>query len=135
VLAATLRDLGVERAWVVRGADGMDELSPFGPTMITSVEAGSVREFRLTPEDFGLTASPEGATDGADAEHNARVLGQVLDGAAHPSRDAFLLNAAGALCVYDGVTPPEALQRARTAVASGQARAKLDEWTRVSREE
>jgi len=115
----------------VRGEDGMDELSPFGPTRVTVVEAGRRQEVSLSPEDFGLERSPAGATDGGSAADNAEILRQVLSGASHAARDAVLLNAAGALCVYYGVSPREGLALARRAVDEGAARAKLEEWVRV----
>lgn len=130
VLGAVLLDLGIERAWVVRGEDGMDELSPFGPTRVTVVEAGRRHELSLAPEDFGLERSAPGATDGGNASDNAAILLQVLSGAKHPARDAVLLNAAGALCVYHGISPREGLNMARAAVDDGAAKTKLEEWIR-----
>ncbi|NLE89163.1 MAG: anthranilate phosphoribosyltransferase [Myxococcales bacterium] len=133
VLARTLQSLGVKRAWVVRGADGMDEVSPFGPTRVTVVDGDRLEERVLTPEDFGIEPSPEGAIDGGDAAENARVLAAVLAGERHPSRDAFLLNAAAALCVAEDTAPRDALARAREAVDSGAALQLLERWKTVSR--
>ena len=132
VLARTLQSLGVRRAWVVRGADGMDEVSPFGPTRVSVVDGGSLDERVITPEEFGLTPSPEGAIDGGDATENARVLAAVLAGERHPSRDAFLLNAAAALCIAEDEAPPLALERAREAVDSGAALRVLERWRAAS---
>jgi anthranilate phosphoribosyltransferase len=133
VLAETLRSLGVTRAWVVHGEDGMDEVSPHGPTRVTVLDQGGLEERVISPEDFGLAPLPEQAVRGGDAADNARVLTAVLAGEEHPSRDAFLLNAAAALVVADGGGPREALARAREALASGAARRTLEHWRSVAR--
>jgi anthranilate phosphoribosyltransferase len=130
--AQTLRELGTKRAWVVRGVDGLDEVSPYGPTRVTELDGDEIRELSVTPETFGLTPSPAGAIAGGDAATNAQVLEQVLSGQAHPSTDAFLLNAAAALVVAEGLTPPAALERARETVASGAALQTLRRWREVA---
>jgi anthranilate phosphoribosyltransferase len=112
----------------------MDEMSPYGPSRISVLSDGSVRELTLSPADFGLTACPRGATDGGDAEENAKILMQVLSGEAHPSRDAFLLNAAAAVSVFFDLSPTEAAERATQALSSGAARAKLEDWIAAGRE-
>lgn len=121
VLAAALAELGSTRAWVVRSEDGLDEMSPFAATRISEVEAGRVREFSLTPEDFGLSRSPAGAIAGADPEHNARILESILQNDEHPAKDAILLNAAAGLVVALGLEPKAATARARQALESGAA--------------
>lgn len=135
VLARTLADLGVRRAWVVRSEDGMDELSPFGPTRVTELDEGVIRERVVSPEDFGLSPSVPDATDGGDAIFNAGVLREVLSGRAHPSRDAFVLNAAGALCVYDALQPREATERVQKILNSGAALDTLERWAAATRAE
>jgi anthranilate phosphoribosyltransferase len=127
-LARTLQQLGSVRAWVVWGQDGLDEISPFGPTNVTQLSDGALSELCITPRDFGLEISPAGATRGGDAEHNAKVMRLVLAGEPHPSRDAFLLNAAAALVVATGSTPPEALALAVKTIESGAALHKLEAW-------
>ncbi len=121
IMAEALRSLGTQRAWVVRSADGMDEVSPYGVTRVSAAEAGKVEEFEIAPEDFGLTPSPSGAIDGGDPANNARVLEQILSGRAHPATDAFVLNAAAALVVAEGLSPRKAADKAREALASGAA--------------
>jgi anthranilate phosphoribosyltransferase len=128
VLADTLRELGLRRAWVVRGADGLDEISPYGPTRITELDGGQIRERTLSPEDFGVEPSSPGAAAGADAEANARILTQVLEGEAHRARTAFVLNAAAAIVVADGDAPRDAAARADQALRSGAARERLQAW-------
>jgi len=126
ILAGALLELGTQRAWVVRSEDGLDEMSPFAPTRISEVSDGKLREFSLSPEDFGLTRSAAGAIAGADPAHNARVLESILRGEDHPARDAILLNAAAALVVALGIEPKAATERAREVLKSGAAIDALD---------
>ncbi len=128
MLAQTLRALGTRRAWVVRGHDGMDEISPYGPTSVTQLRDGQLEERVVTPHDFGLIPSPEGAANGGTPEENAGILRQVLSGEDHPARDAVVLNAAGALLVALDLPPEAAAQRAMEALDTGAARAKLEAW-------
>jgi anthranilate phosphoribosyltransferase len=132
VLARALAGLGTKRAWVVRSTDGMDELSPHAPTRVTELSGGMLREFVVAPEDFGLSASPAGAIRGGDPKENAATLELVLDGKPHPSRDAFVLNAAAALVIAEGIEPKRAADRARESLESGAARRVLDTWKRVA---
>jgi anthranilate phosphoribosyltransferase len=128
VLAAALRDLGTRRAWVMRSVDGMDELSPHAVTRITELDAGRLTELEVAPEDFGLPRSPAGAIRGAEPADNAAVFAKVLAGEPHPSRDAFVLNAAGALVIALGLEPKAAALRAREVLENGTARQLLDAW-------
>ncbi len=130
--AKTLRELGTQRAWVVRGTDGLDEVSPFGPTRVTELSGGEIRERTVTPETFGLTPSPAGAITGGDAATNAETLTQVLSGQAHPATDAFLLNAAAALVVAESLEPKAALEHARQTLASGAALRTLERWRELA---
>jgi len=134
ILAETLLALGSKRAWVVHSEDGLDELSPFGPTRVTELSDGKLTERIVTPEDFGLKRSAAGAILGGEASDNARVLEQVLSGATHPSRDAFVLNAAAALVVAQRLEPKQAAQQAADAIDSGKARRKLQQWRETSTE-
>jgi anthranilate phosphoribosyltransferase len=133
LLAETLRELGLVRAWVVRGADGLDEVSPHAPTRVTELANGALRELEVTPEDFGLPRLPVEAIRGGDAAENARVLERVLGGGEHPSRDAFLLNAAAALVVAQGLEPKAATARARAALENGDAARTLERWRTAAR--
>jgi len=121
IMAGALAELGSKRAWVVRSEDGLDEMSPFAATRITEVANGQVREFTLTPEDFGLTRSPAGAIQGGDTAENARVLGSILQGHDHPARDAIILNAAAGLAIALDLEPRAAANKARETLASGAA--------------
>jgi anthranilate phosphoribosyltransferase len=119
VLAKVLVELGVRRAWVVRGEDGLDEVSPFGATRITEVADGELRERIVRPETFGLKPSRSGAIDGGTAADNACIIRAILEGRSHPARDAVILNAAAALAVCREVDdeklfPELAAEAART---------------------
>jgi anthranilate phosphoribosyltransferase len=135
VLARALRDLGTRRAWVMRSADGMDELSPHAVTRITELDGGKLTELEVAPEDFGLPRSPEGAIRGAEPADNASVFEKVLAGEPHPSRDAFVLNAAGALVIARGLAPKAAAARAREVIESGAARRLLAAWREAAQAE
>lgn len=132
-LAATLAALGSKRAWVVRGHDGMDEISPYGPTSVTQLANGQLTELTVEPSTFGLSRSPAGAVAGGSPEENARILRRVLSGAEHPSRDAFVLNAAAALVVADGIEPRDAARLAASTLADGRAAAKLEAWAAAAK--
>ncbi|MEN9579479.1 MAG: hypothetical protein RJA70_2488 [Pseudomonadota bacterium] len=133
VLADTLRTLGTERAWLVRGQDGMDELSPYGPTLVTQLSEGRFEELTLTPEDFGLPRSEAGAARGGDAAQNAQIIREVFANQPHPARDAILLNAAGALVVARDIPYRDAAKLATDVVGDGRARAKLDAWSHAAK--
>ena len=132
VLASTLSELGTRRAWVVHSLDGMDEISPFGPTRVTQLDSGHLSELEVSPADFGLTLSAPGAVTGGDAAHNAKILEAVLGGEAHPSRDAFLLNAAAALVVAKKLSPKDALDRIKQTIETGAARQTLNTWRQAT---
>jgi anthranilate phosphoribosyltransferase len=128
VLARALATLGTERAWVVRSVDGMDEVSPYAPTRVTVLERGRLDELTIAPEDFGIPMSPAGAVQGGDPATNAAALEAVIRGRPHPASDAFVLNAAAALVVAEGLEPRRAAERAREALGSGAAYATLERW-------
>ena len=133
VLAQALAGLGTTRSWVIRSTDGMDEVSPYAPTRVTEVENGKLTEFEIAPEDFGLRPSPAGAIQGGETPANAKVLSDVLGGESHVSRDAFVLNAAAALVVAEGLAPRAAADRAREVLENGAARRVLERWREVAR--
>ncbi|MET0795139.1 MAG: anthranilate phosphoribosyltransferase, partial [Polyangiaceae bacterium] len=132
VLAGALSELGTKRSWVVRSEDGLDEMSPFAATRISEIDGGKVREFSLTPEDFGLPRSPAGAIAGGEPTHNARVLEAILRNEEHPAKDAVLLNAAAALVVALGLEPKAATARARQVLQSGAASESLERLKRAA---
>ncbi|MDC3961816.1 anthranilate phosphoribosyltransferase [Polyangium jinanense] len=129
IFAATLAELGVRRAWVVRGEDGLDEVSPFGPTRVTELARGSLREMVVRPENFGLPVSPPGAIQGGSAAENAEAILAVLRGEPHPARCAIVLNAAAALAIFretdDPRDWPDLAAEAAAALDSGAAMRRL----------
>jgi anthranilate phosphoribosyltransferase len=128
VLAEALSKLGVQRAWVVRSVDGLDEVSPFAETMITEVVDGQLREHVVSPESFGFANSPPGAIAGGEPADNARALTAILRGDKHPAADAVALNAAAALVVLEGISEREAGAIAREVLASGKGLQTLARW-------
>ena len=133
-VARVLADLGVERALVVHGEPGIDEMSVCGSTLIGRVEAGQVRLQRVEPADAGLPVYPAGALAGGDPARNAAIARQVLAGEPGAYRDAVLLNAAGALVAAGRVGDlREGVDLAARAIDSGAAAAKLEEWVRLTR--
>jgi anthranilate phosphoribosyltransferase len=127
-MAETLKKLGTKRAWVVRGEDGLDEVSPYAKTRVFELDSGSIKERSVEPEDFGIAKSPEGAAAGGDASENAQALLAIFKGEPHPARDAVVLNAAAALVVARGIEPKEAARIASEHLSSGRALAALDAW-------
>ncbi len=128
VMAETLRALGTRRAWVVRGEEGLDEVSPSGPTRVTELDGDRLRERVVTPEDFGLVRLDVSALTGGDASANARVIEAILRGEPHAARGAIVLNAAAAYVVARGVEPKAAAQAADRAITSGTAMTTLERW-------
>jgi len=129
-MARALEDLGFQRAYVVHGAGGADELTLAGPNRVVPV--GAAPAAALDAEPLGLAPAPVAALAGGDAARNLALLGGVLAGEAGPVRDAVLLNATGTLLAA-GVAeePAEALERAREAVDSGRARRLVGAWRRA----
>ena len=126
-MAETLGQLGSERAWLVHGSDGTDEMTITGVTWLAALEEdGSVRETELHPEDFGLPAHPFEAIRGGTPAQNAAALGALLDGARGAYRDAVLLNCAAALTVAGRAADlREGVALAADSIDSGAARGKL----------
>lgn len=98
-LARVLANLGTERAWVVHGSDGLDELTTTGPSYVCALENGQVRNFEVTPADAGLALAQPVDLLGGDSEANANAIRDLLAGVKGPYRDIVLLNAAAALIV------------------------------------
>ena len=134
-MAETLRELGSERAWLVHGSDGTDELSIAGPSAVAALENGVVREFTISPSDAGLPVhSFESILGGTPAE-NAVALRALLNGEQSAYRDAVLLNTAAALLVADKVKSlPEGVEAARTSIDSGAARKAVETLARITNE-
>jgi anthranilate phosphoribosyltransferase len=126
-LAEALSMLGLHRALVVHGLDGLDEITITGPTRIAEVREGSVRSYEVTPEEFGLQRAPMGEILGGDAAANAAIIREVLSGKESPRRDVVLLNAAAALVAAGKANHlADAMPLAAKSIDSGAAAAKLD---------
>jgi anthranilate phosphoribosyltransferase len=132
-LAEVLGRLGTERAWVVHGSDGLDELTTTGVSHVAELRDGVVKTFAVRPEDAGLpVASPEDLR-GGDAETNAAALAALLGGAPGPYRDIVLLNAAAALIVAGKAdTLAEGVRLAGEVVDTGRARRALDRLVAIT---
>ncbi len=127
---AALRLLGCERAMVVSGAEGLDEISISGPTHIATIGFDLPNDV-ITPEDAGLPRHPAEAIKGGDAAYNAAALRRLLIGEAGAYRDAVLLNAGAALVVAGhAATISEGVEEAAEAIDKGLAKALLDCWVR-----
>ncbi|MGB8547753.1 MAG: anthranilate phosphoribosyltransferase [Xanthobacteraceae bacterium] len=132
-LAQVLKNLGSERAYVVHGSDGLDEITTSGPTFVAALEKGAVRTFEIGPEELGLTRVKAEALRGGDAEANADALTQVLQGKSGPFRDVAMLNAAAALVVADVATDlKHGLALAKKSIDTGEAEGALDRLIAVS---
>ena len=132
-LAGVLRELGSERALVVHGSDGLDEITLTGPTQVSELRDGQISTRQIHPGDFGLQVVSAEALKGGDADYNARILREVLDGREGPQRDVVLLNAAAAMVVgglAEDITA--GLELARASIDSGKARQALDRLVEVS---
>jgi len=141
LMARALGELGVRRAFVVHGADGLDEISISGETQIAELRDGTVRSYTVTPEDFGLRRAPLDAIRGGDAKQNAEIIHKILGRPMlyhdhGPHREIVLANAAAALVAAGRAT--DFLDGARLAAKSidtGAAREKLEAFVAFSQRE
>jgi anthranilate phosphoribosyltransferase len=127
LVAATLAELGVDHAFVVHGAGGLDEISLAGETQVAEVKHGAVRRFTVSPEEFGVTRAPLESLRGGTAAENAAIIRRIFTRAAGPTRDIVVVNAAAAL-VAAGVAPDfrEAANLTGKTLSSGAAADKLE---------
>jgi anthranilate phosphoribosyltransferase len=135
-LAEALSMLGLHRALVVHGLDGLDEITITGPTRVAEARDGSVRTYEVDPEEFGMKRSTLADISGGDASDNAAIVREVLSGKKSPRRDVVLLNSAAALVaagrahhLKDGI--PAAAQ----SIDSGAAAASLDALVKFTKGE
>jgi anthranilate phosphoribosyltransferase len=132
-LAHVLGNLGSERAFVVHGSDGLDEITIAGPTAVASLENGEVKTFDIAPEDVGLARAKPEALRGGDADHNAKALLGVLKGQRGAFRDVAVLNAAAALVVAGKAADLKAgVALAGKSIDSGEAEGALERLIVVS---
>jgi len=133
LLARALMLLGTKRAWVVHGADGIDEMTTTGYTKISEGRNGAVKTFYLHPADVGLPKAPAGSLQGGDAQENARIIEGILDGTRGPARDVVLLNAGAALFVAGAAASvDEGILKALRAIDRGDAKKTLEQLVSIS---
>ena len=133
LMARALARLGSERAWVVHGADGIDELTTTGYTKISECRDGAVNTFYLHPSDVGLPKAPAGALQGGDAHENARIIERVLGGERGPARDVVLLNAGATLFIAGAAASvDDGIVKASRAIDRGDARQTLQRLVTIS---
>ena len=133
IQARVLKELGSTHVMVVHGADGLDEITLSGPTMVAELKHGFVTEFKIEPKQFGLDIAPIEAIRAQDKNASKDMVLSVLDNQAGPAKDIVMLNAGAAIYVagiandlWGGVT------KAREMIESGKARAKLDALVKFS---
>jgi len=134
-LAEALSMLGLRRALVVHGLDGLDEITITGVTRIAEAREGSVRSYEVEPEEFGMRRAALQEISGGDASENAAIIRAVLDGERSPRRDVVILNSAAAL-VAAGMADhiAGAIPIAEKSIDSGAAAGKLAALVRLSAE-
>ena len=134
LVARSLALLGSRRAWVVHGADGLDEISTTGYTKVSECRDGAVNTFYLHPSDVSIPKATPEALEGGDAAENARIARDVLAGARGAPRDIVLLNAAAALLIAGTVQElREGVELAGAAIDEGRASRVLDRMIELSR--
>ncbi|TMM54871.1 anthranilate phosphoribosyltransferase [Sulfitobacter sabulilitoris] len=135
-MAETLGRLGSDKAWLVHGSDGTDELTITGVSWVSALDPdGAVRDFELHPEDAGLPLHAFDDILGGTPEENAQAFHALLDGVASAYRDAVLLNSAAALVVADAATDlKQGVEMAAASLDSGAARAKLTAVARITKD-
>lgn len=136
LIAQVLLQLGTQRAMVVHGEPGLDELSTLGETIVVQVHDGAITEERLVPEQFGFRrAQPHEVTAPDSPQECAQLLRELFGGAPGAYRDLLLLNAGAALVVGGKTqTLEEGIQLAQEVIDSGAAQRKLDEYVRFTQQ-
>ena len=134
-VAEALAGLGAEKALVVHGTDGMDEITATGPTTVSEVSDGKIKDYEISPEDFGLVRHHPDSLLGGDAHLNARILRDVLSGEERgAARDVTLMNAGAAIYVAGISTNlEEGVRLAEESIHSGAARRSLEDFVAATR--
>lgn len=126
-LAEALSLLGLRRALVVHGLDGLDEITITGPTRVAETREGNIRTYEVTPEEFGLNRAALADIGGGDANENAAIIRSLLEGRKSPHRDVVVLNSAAALVAAGRADHlAGAVPLAMQSIDSGAAAKKLD---------
>lgn len=132
-MANVLQRLGSERAWIVHGSDGMDELTTTGPSLVAELKDGIVSTFEVHPDDAGIPIASAEDLKGGTPEENAQAIRDLFAGATGSFRDIVLFNAAGALLVAGKVNGlKDGVAMAAESIGSGKARAALDKMVEIT---
>lgn len=132
LVARTLGELGSERAWVVHGAGGLDELSTLGHTKVSELRNGTVNTFYVHPGDVGIPTATVADLSGSGAAENAAMIDRLLKGDTGPRCDIVLLNAGAALLVAGAASSlGQGVELAAAALAGGKAHAALEKLRKV----
>ena len=132
-MATVLGNLGCERAWVVHGFDGLDELTTTGPSFVAELKDGAVRTFEVSPDEAGIDLASPDDLKGGDPDTNAEALNAVLDGKPGPYRDVVLYNTAAALLIADKASDlKDGVAQATAAIDDGEARKTLDQLVAIT---
>lgn len=133
-MGGALAALGVQRALVVAGEDGVDEVSATAPTKVVEVNGPEVRSYELTPEDFGVSADPGELREGGTPQQNAQLTVSILRGEEPPGHTLALVNAGAAIYAAGAAaTVAEGVSAAREAIADGRALAALEGFVGATR--
>ena len=134
-LAETLKGLGSQKAWVVHGSDGLDEITTTGPTSVAALEDGTVRRFDVSPEDAKLPRAEPKDLRGGTPEENADAMKALLSGEKSAYRDIVVLNSAAGLIVAGQAEDLEnGARMAEQAVDTGKAKTALDKLIEISQQ-
>ena len=134
-LARVLYNLGVKRAMVVYGQDGMDEISLSAPTTVCEVRNGSFKSYVITPEQFGFKRCKKEDLIGGNPQENAKFALDILNGAKGPKTDAVLLNAGAAIyTAREDITIEDGIKIAREALESGRAAKQLEDFAKATKQ-
>ncbi|MEP2705403.1 MAG: anthranilate phosphoribosyltransferase [Roseibium sp.] len=132
-VAEALKELGTEKAWIVHGSDGMDEITTTGPTFVSELDNGSLRSFEISPSDAGLATAKAEDLKGGTPAYNAKALRDVLAGAKNAYRDIVLFNSAASLIVADKVSNlKDGVEMAAQSIDSGAASDTLEKLVDAS---
>jgi anthranilate phosphoribosyltransferase len=132
-MATVLGNLGCERAWVVHGSDGLDELTTTGPSFVADLKDGRVTTFEISPQDAGIAIAKPGDLKGGTPDYNAAALNAVLEGEAGPNRDIVLYNTAAALLIADKAQNLlDGVAQATAAIDGGRARHTLEKLVTIT---
>ncbi|WP_026487250.1 anthranilate phosphoribosyltransferase [Caldanaerobius polysaccharolyticus] len=134
-VAEVLKNMGTERAMVVHGMDGLDEITITSSTLVSEIRDGQIIDYQIDPREYGIPYGRLEDISGSDASYNAKLIIRIFQGERGPARDIVLLNAAAALYVGNAAEDmKEGIKKAADVIDSGAAYDKLNEFIKISRE-